>query len=377
MMRKIFGKKVFLVTGAQSLKTSGKIGVIRELLAKNGIEFFHFIVSAEPEIERVELAVKKAREENCDLVIGIGGGSVLDLAKAVAGLLTNEGELLDYLEVIGRGQVLRKPATPFIAIPTTAGTGSEVTNNAVIKDPINQRKVSFRSPYLLARVALIDPELTYSLSPALTAQTGLDALVHLIEAYTSKRAQPLTDLLCRDGIWRIGRSLTRAYKNGNDPEAREDLALASLEGGLALSNSGLGAVHGLAAVLGGSYSIPHGLACAILLPYVLEANIQALRAERGDNPIFSRYKEIAEWLLRWPLLKSLKGEDEIIEAGLNFIRELLKFFQIPSLSQFGVKPDDFLEIAQKAAQSSSMKANPVTFSQEELVRILQKACFYS
>ncbi len=254
-------------------------------------------------------------------------------------------------------------------MPTTAGTGSEVTNNAVIKDPASQRKASFRSPHLLPRVALIDPELTYSLPPAITAQTGLDGLIHLIEAYTSKRSQPLTDLLCRDGISRIARSLSRAYKNGNDQEAREDMALASLEGGLALSNSGLGAVHGFAAVLGGSYPIPHGLACASLLPYVLEANVQALRAERATNPIFHRYEEIAEWLLGKPL----KTGDETIEAGLRFIRELTNLFQIPLLAHFGVKPNDLPEIARKAAQASSMKANPITFFQEELVSILQKA----
>jgi alcohol dehydrogenase class IV len=216
---------------------------------------------------------------------------------------------------------------------------------------------------------LIDPELTYSLSPEITAQSGLDALVHLIEAYTSKRSQPLTDLFCADGISRIGRSLVRAYENGDDQGAREDMALASLEGGIVLANAGLGAVHGIAAVLGGAYPIPHGLACACLLLHVFEANVQRLGSEGSNDPVFQRYLNISEWLIR----KRGEREDETAEFGRRFIQELNNRLRVPPLFQFGIKEDDLPEIARKSAQASSMKANPVAFSQEELLEILGKA----
>jgi alcohol dehydrogenase class IV len=231
------------------------------------------------------------------LVIWIGGGSAIDLAKTVSGLLTNRGSLLDYLEVVGKGQALRNPAAPMIAVPTTAGTGAEVIANAVIKDPVNKQKVSLRSPFLVPEIALIDPELTYSLSPGITAQRGLDALIHLMETYTSKRALPLSYLFCKDGLNRAGRSLVKTCQNGSDQDAREDMALAALEGGIVLANAGLGAVHGFAGVLGGAYSIPHRLACAYLLPSVFEANIRKLRSKKPDHPLLKRYVEVT-WVLR-------------------------------------------------------------------------------
>jgi alcohol dehydrogenase class IV len=363
------GRKAFLVTGAQALKASGKFEILKDALSLNGVQFSHFVVSSEPEIETVGLALTKARGENCDQVIGVGGGSVIDLAKAVAGLLTNESKLADYLEVSGKDKVLNKPAAPLIAVPTTAGSGAEATANAVIKDRVNQRKVSFRSPFLLPRVALIDPELTCSLSPGITAQSGMDALVHLIEAYTSKKAQPLTDLYCRDGISRIGCSLVKAYDNGNDQNARENMSLASLEGGIALANAGLGAVHGFAAALSGVYPIPHGLACARLLPHVVKANIGRLRSEGSNNPTLRRYQNVFEWLTG----KYLTRESETIESGQIFLQELNNHLEIPPLSRFGINIGNLAEIAGKSAHASSMKANPVVFSHAELVEILEQA----
>ncbi len=368
-LAKLFGRKAFIVTGHQALKASGKLQILEQVLTENGLQFSHFAFSGEPDLATVELAVNQARLDDCDLLIGVGGGSVIDLAKAVAGLLTNDGCLLDYLEVVGKGDVLQKPAAPFIAVPTTAGTGAEVTANAVIKDHTSKQKVSFRSPFLLPRVALIDPELTYSMSPEITAQSGLDALIHLIEGYTSKKARPLIDPLCKDGVLRVTRSLVAAYDNGANESAREDMALASLEGGIVLANAGLGAVHGIAAVLGGSYPIPHGVACACLLPYVFEANVRTLNSEGTGNPIFRKYLEISEWLGGG----SVKTHDEKIGSGLTFIQKLNAHLKIPGLSRFGVGEDDVPEIARKAAKASSTTVNPVTLSQKDLTQMLKKA----
>ncbi len=361
------GRKALVVTGSHALRASGKLQVLEDSLTASGLSYTHVTVSTEPDVESVQQSAALARKEGCNLVIGVGGGSAIDLAKAVAGLLTNDGALLDFLEVIGKGQALRNKAAPMIAVPTTAGTGAEVTANAVIRDPQTRQKISLRSPFLLPALAVIDPELTYSMSPQITAQSGLDALVHLVEGYTSKRAQPLTDPLCRDGIVCISRSLVRAYADGRDQTAREDMALASLLGGMVLANAGLGAVHGAAAVIGGSYPAPHGMACACLLPYVFESNVRRLRAEQ---PVaFHRYVEVSEWLVG----RGQTSDDGAIEAGLAFIRDLNGRLKVPSLSQFGVRREDLAEIAQKAAQASSSKANAVSFSPEEFEEILGKA----
>ena len=368
-LSKSLGKRAFVVTGSRTLQASGRLGALEESLVKVNVRFFHFAATGEPEIKTVETAMSIARQEKCDLVVGVGGGSSIDLAKAVAGLLNNEGGLRDYLEVVGRGQKLRNPAAPLIAVPTTAGTGAEVTANAVIKDPATLQKVSLRSPFLLPRIAVVDPELTYSLPPEISAQSGLDALIHLVEAYTSRKSQPLADALCRDGIGRAGQSLTRAYENGNDQVAREDMALASLEGGLALANAGLGAVHGFAGVLGGAFPVPHGVACACLLSHVFEANIRKLKEESPDSPVLRKYFDVCE------LLTGTQSEtpDEAIERGLEFILDLNRRLNVAPLSRFGVKQSDLDEIARKSAQASSMKANPVTFSEAELADILGKA----
>ncbi len=361
-----YGQQAFLVTGQQALQSSGKLDILLKYLSEKGVRVSRFVFTGEPEINAVEKALASARAEKCDLVIGAGGGSVIDLAKAVSGLLTNKGSLLDYLEIVGKGRLLSQPAAPLIAVPTTSGTGAEVTANAVIKDPVNRQKVSLRSPFLLPRAAIIDPELTLSLSPELTAQSGLDALIHLMEAYTSRKAQPVSDLFCRDGICRAGRSLVKACENGADLDAREDMAMAGLEGGLVLANAGLGAVHGFAGVLGGAYSIPHGLACACLLPYVFEANIQKLSSQSPDHPVLQRYREVTGWMTG----NNPESLNALQEKGKSYLLGLNRRLKMPSLSRFGIKPGELPELAAKAATASSMKANPVVFSQAELVDIL-------
>src|SRR5437870_1030717 len=283
------GHRALILTG----RSAGRASALNRLLGEHEIARWTLAIAGEPKIEDVEHGVQLARGEGCDLVIGFGGGSAIDAAKAVAALTTNEGDVLDYLEVIGRAEPLTNPPLPVIAVPTTAGTGAEVTRNAVLASPEHRVKVSLRSPLMLATVALVDPELTYDLPPGLTASTGLDALTQLIEPFVCSRANPISDVLCREGLWRAARSLRLAVESGRNPVAREDMALASLFGGLALTNAGLGAVHGFAAPIGGMFSAPHGAVCAALLPHVMEANLRALRHRQPASEALRRYGDVA------------------------------------------------------------------------------------
>lgn len=290
---------------------------------------------------------------------------MLDAAKAIAAMLTNNGDLFDYLEVIGRAQPLTQASAPCIAIPTTAGTGSEVTRNSVLSSPEHRVKVSLRSPHMLPRVALIDPELTYDLPPALTAATGLDALTQLIEPYVSSRANPLTDGICVEGLSRAARSLRRAVENGRDLAAREDMALASLFGGLALANAGLGAVHGFAGPIGGMFPAPHGAVCAALLPHVMKTNLRALRNRAPSHPSIRRYEELA---------RILTGDAHATgDSGTAWIQDLVTDLSIPALKRYGMESADIPAIVEAAGKASSMKANPLPLTDEELAGILERA----
>jgi alcohol dehydrogenase class IV len=334
-------------------------------LKSSGVGAVTFSVTGEPELETVDRGTALARAEHCDLVIGFGGGSALDAAKAIAAMLANEGRLLDYVEIIGRGRPLTKPSAPFIAIPTTAGTGTEVTRNAVLASPGNKLKVSLRSPLILAKVALIDPELTYDLPPGLTASTGFDALTQLIEPFVCNRANPMTDGLCVEGFRRAARSLRVAFSKGQDQDAREDMAVASLFGGLALANAGLGAVHGFAGPIGGSFSAPHGAICAALLPHVMAMNLRALRQRDPNGAALYRYDEAAWWLTGDMKAKA--------DDGVKWVRALAADLKIPRLGSFGVQREHFPDLIAKAANASSMKANPIVLMPEELTEILEQA----
>jgi len=240
------GQRAFLVLGG----TTRRAGDLIDQLTSHGIAYQGFHVTSEPTVEMAQAAVASARQAGSEIVIAFGGGSVIDTGKVVAAMLKNKGELLDYLEVVGQGKPLAHPAAPHIAVPTTAGTGAEVTRNAVLSVPEHKVKVSMRGLVMLPRWALVDPLLTHSMPAELTASTGLDALTQLVEAFVSNKANPLTDGICREGLRRAGRSLGRAFADGNDAPAREDMALASLFSGLALANAKLGAVHGFAGPLG-------------------------------------------------------------------------------------------------------------------------------
>jgi len=350
------GRRLLLVTG----------GSDRAVAACGAIEpAVRMRVQREPEIEQVREWAEAGRAARADVVLAIGGGSVLDTGKALAGLMTNPGDALDYLEVIGKGKPIERPAAPLIAVPTTAGTGSEVTRNAVLASPAHRVKASLRSAYLLPRLAVIDPELTLSLRPETTAASGLDALTQLIEAYVSVRANPMTDRLCADGIPRAARALPRVWDDPRDGEARRDMAWSSLLSGMALANAGLGAVHGFAAPIGGMFPAPHGAVCAALLPHAMEINIRALRSRDGEGTALARYRQVAQWLTGDP---AAGAEDGAVWAG-----KLCRKLEIPPLSRYGVDYASAAALAAQAAKASSMKGNPIALSGDELAELVTRA----
>lgn len=351
------GTKALVVTG----RNQGRASRLLELIRDSGIEAVCFSVAGEPTVEIVERGAALAGSEGCGLVVSMGGGSVIDAGKAIAAMLGNEGELLDYLEVIGRGRMIERPGAPFIAIPTTAGTGAEVTRNAVLGFPELGVKASLRSPFMLPQAALVDPQLTLGLPPEITAATGLDALTQLIEAAASSRANPMTDALCEQGIRLVMRSIEKAFREPDDISAREDMSLAAMWSGIALANAGLGAVHGFAAPIGGMFSVPHGAVCAALLPAVWKANAKAV-ADRGTAGQRAKFRIVSGWIL--------KGEPAEPEAAGDHLKQLCERLSARSLAQLGVAPARHSEIAAKALNASSMRANPVPLTEAELSAVL-------
>lgn len=356
-----FGTRALVVSGRRTTRADELCDELRI----GGISSARFAVSGEPDIAALRAGCAEARNCACEMVVSIGGGSAIDAGKAIAALLTNEGDPLDFLEVVGRGKQLSQPSAPFVALPATAGTGSEVTRNAVIGSPEHGVKVSMRSPHMLPSAAIVDPELTYSMPTELTAATGLDALTQLIEPFVSTRANPLTDGICREGLRRAASSLQRAWSDGSDTKAREDMSFASLCGGLALANAGLGAVHGLAGPLGGMLGAPHGALCACLLPHVMAANIRALRARASHSPALERYALIAQ------VITGTGGASA--EEGVEWVRALCEALRTPSLRQLGLDEQAWDEAAEKAGQASSFKANPIPLTHEELVSVIASA----
>lgn len=356
-----FGCKPLVVTGGGSVALES----LFQILEDSDLVPEVFRVHHEPDIATIEMGSLQGKSKSCDFVIGIGGGSVIDSAKAISAMITNRGEVLDYLEVIGKAQQITKKPLPVIAIPTTAGTGAEVTKNAVVSSDQHHVKVSMRSGMMIPKVALVDPELTYSMPPSVTASTGMDALVQCLEPYVSNKRNPLTDAFAEKGIKLGARSLLVAYQDGLDKTAREGMALTSLFGGLALANSGLGAVHGFAGVIGGMYDAPHGVICARLLAPVMRYNIRALTQAAGKEDLLDRYLHIAQWLTG--------RADTSIKEGLNWVDELTEMLSIPRLRAIGVKPSDFEQIISKTSVSSSNKKNPIQLETDDLRKILSES----
>jgi alcohol dehydrogenase class IV len=355
------GQRAFVVRGASRERSALLIG----LLAEAGVEAVEFSVDGEPTVDVVRRGTELAVSQNCDLVIGIGGGSALDTGKAISALATNPGDIYQYLEVIGEGRPLSVPPLPFIAIPTTAGTGTEVTRNAVIGSPEHAVKVSIRNPLMLPKIALVDPELTYSLPPNVTASSGMDALTQLIEPFTCNQPNPMVDALCREGISRVARSLQTAYEQGEDQAARLDMSLASMLGGIALANARLGGVHGFAGPIGGMCPAPHGVICARLLPVVMEYNIKAMEARMPGMEALERYVELAQ------LLTGVV--DASPQESVEWVYALREALHIPALGKYGLSRADLGMLVGKAAQASSMKGNPVQLTDEEMGEIFLRS----
>jgi alcohol dehydrogenase class IV len=356
-----FGGRALVVRG----RSDQRAAPLLASLADHSIQTVQFIVDREPTIGLVRQGTQLAAREGCDFIIGFGGGSALDAGKAIAALAANPGDPLDYLEVIGKGEKLSNPSLPCIAVPTTAGTGTEVTKNAVLASLEHHVKVSLRSPSMLPRLAVVDPDLTLSVPPAITASTGMDALTQLIEPFVSKRANPLTDAICREGLKRAARSLRQAYLHGDDKDARRDMSTASLFGGLALANAALGAVHGFAGPFGGMFQAPHGAICARLLPLVMDCNVRILRESDPQSEALQRYEEIAQILTAD---RGAKAED-----GVSWVEDLCAALNIPGLAGYGLAPKGFPFLIEKTMKASSTKGNPVLLAPEVMQTILTQA----
>ncbi len=355
--------RVLVVTG----RVTARADASRRALAASGMTSEVFAVPGEPSVETVRTGVTLARGAGCDVVVGYGGGAALDTAKAVAVLATTGADPLDHLEVIGRGLPIHGPGLPCVAIPTTAGTGSEVTRNAVLAG--DGVKASLRSPLMLPRVAIVDPDLLAGLPRTTIGHSGSDALTQLIEPFLTHRANPVTDALVRDGMRRSARSLRAAYEGGLEGEEaaalREDLALASLLGGMALANAGLGAVHGFAGVVGGGFHAPHGAICAALLAPSVAVNAAALASRAPGSRALARLPELATLLTGDP---SATTDD-----ALAWLDELRVALEIPGLGTYGITAADVPGLVAGARRASSMKANPIELTDAELAEILTRA----
>lgn len=388
-----WGSRVLLCTGAGSLSRSGRLSAIEAALQARGLTITRLTVSTEPDTTLVDAAVERCREAGCQAVLAIGGGSVLDVGKAVAALATNPGPALEYLEDVGLGapRPIVQPSLPLCAVPTTAGSGSETTRNAVLRVPGLGVKRSLRSDLLLPRIALIDPQLVATAPLKVAAAAGLDALTHLIEGYVSKGAQPTTDVLAQRGIALMYRALSRladlaeaaagdrpplaapevhasadAAELARSAELAAELALGSLWGGIVLANAGLGAVHGLVAPLGGLCGVAHGDGCACLLPATFAENARALSARAPGSLALHRYHEMAA-VLAPPQPPGATASCAAAAAALLRLRHRL---QVPSLAAQGVSAEHFPAIIRQA-RGGSMRGNAIELTDEELAEILR------
>ena len=356
-----YGDRIFLCTGRDPDRHAGLLG---------GLEpAGRYAVGGEPTIGDVQTALAAARAAGPDVLVAIGGGSAIDLAKAVGILLAAGGGPLDYLEVVGAGAPLTGPSVPVVAVPTTAGTGAEVTANAVLSSPEHGVKASLRSPSMLPRVALVDPDLTLDCPPSVTAAGGLDAFTQCLEPLVSPQANPVTDALALTGLRRAGSAdgsgLRAAFADGSNRVARADMALCSVLGGMALANAKLGAVHGFAGVLGGRVQAAHGAICAALLAGVVEVNLAALADRDPGNPAHNGYRAAAVAVTGSP---TATGSDLV-----TWITETIRLLGIPGLSAIGVDGADRAEIVAKAKVASSMKGNPLLLTDDELTEILARS----
>ncbi len=362
-----YGTQSLMITGTRSLDESGVWLTLTNNLAKAGISWQRETISGEPSPQRVDDIAQRYRQQGIQVVIGIGGGSVLDAAKAIAGLLNSENSVMDYLEGVGPEKPYQGPAVPFIAVPTTAGTGSEATKNAVLsvagKDGY---KKSFRDEQLVPEIALMDPELLASCPPPLIAADGMDALTQLLESFVSIKANPMTDALAWSGMQAVRDSLLPWYEGrGDQAQARSGMAYAALNSGICLAQTGLGSVHGLASPLGAFFPIPHGVVCGTLVGAATRVNIDAMLIREVDNPALDKYARVAELLCQ----RSFATQKQAWEELLALLDDWTQRLQLPTLDHYGISPTDFGHIVAHS-RGSSMKTNPVVLTDEEIETVL-------
>lgn len=358
-----YGRRLLLVTGARSFLASANASRLFEALRQRGCSWEIVKITVEPTPTFIDATVAAMRVEAFDAVIGIGGGSALDAAKAIAALLKPGNSVMDHLEGVGPELPYAGPATPFIAVPTTAGTGSEATRNAVLSLQ-GRFKKSFRDEKLVAEWAIVDPDLIAGCPPQLVAADGMDAFTQLLESFVSTRSNPMTDALARSGIMAIKDGLLSLYA-AQSAAAREKMAYASLLSGICLAQTGLGSVHGLAAPLGAFFPIPHGAACGTLVATATAANIEALERREPDNPALPKYAEIGR---RFAMQKGLNGCDAR-SFLVSTLRQWEQTLAMPRLSHWRVASADFPRIVANC-RGGSMKTNPIMLTDEELVGVL-------
>ena len=364
---KQFGKQLLLVTGSGSIESTQQWQQLNDWLNQSGYSWSRIKITGEPSPEVVDDAVKHYRHQNTDVVVGIGGGSVLDAAKAIAGLLRLQHSVMDFLEGVGPELDYPGPSVPFIAIPTTAGTGSEATKNAVLSvQGRNGFKKSFRDEQLVPEYAIVDPELLSTCPAELIAANGMDALTQIMESFVSTHANKVTDALAVSGLRACREGLMNWYRHtGNQAQARESMAYASMISGINLAQTGLGSVHGLASPLGAFFPIPHGVVCGTLLASATRINIEAMQQREADNTALDKYARLATILCN----KKFRQLDEAHLALVNLLNDWTEEMQLEKLSHFGMKEDDF-DVIVKNSRGSSMKTNPIVLSDTEIRQIL-------
>lgn len=355
-----FGNQALVVMGKNPNRHDSLINSLRQ----SGLSVNTFSIAEEPTIDDILRGTDLAKKSAAQIIIGLGGGSVIDAGKAISAMSRQPEDLWHYIEIVGKGRPLTITPLPYIAIPTTAGTGAEVTRNAVLSSPEHRVKASLRHPSMLPRLAIIDPELTLHCPPDITAASGMDAFIQCLEAYVSCRANPLTDALCLSGIEHSVRSLEKVVFDGSDMKARTDIAYAAMLSGMALANAGLGAVHGFAAPIGGAFHAPHGAICAALIAPVWAANLEAIRT-KGNSDAMNRFQTIAKLITGDPSASAL--------AGVGYLIELTRQLSIPRLQHWGIQECHLDDLVSKAAASSSMKGNPIPLDNPTLRNILVAA----
>mgnify|MGYP002713101348 CR=1 FL=1 len=361
-----YGRRVLLVTGAKSFLGSTFYQQLQDDFSARQLSLELCQVPGEPSPQRVDEAVKQFAAADIDVVLGIGGGSALDAAKAIAGLLKVQRTVMDYLEGVGPELTYEGPALPFIAVPTTAGTGSEATKNAVLsvqgKDGF---KKSFRDDKLVAEYAIVDPQLLASCPPGVIAANGMDALTQLLESYVSTRSNVMTEALAISGLRAARDGLLALYRNSDDARAREQMAYASMLSGICLAQTGLGSVHGLASPLGAFYPIPHGVVCGTLVAEATRVNIDAMQQREPDNVALDKYARLAEILSERRIRDHQEARDSLIALLADWTEQL----QLPGLAHYGVHENE-LDHVVAHSRGSSMKTNPIVLSDAEIHRLL-------